>query len=55
MNNLLSSGAINNFNVVSDETNNTFEDRINRRLRVDIAYTTNPTNDFVEQSIIIIP
>jgi hypothetical protein len=55
MNGLLSDGAINNFNVVADDTNNTFEDRINRRLKVDVAYTTNPTNDFVEQSIIIIP
>lgn len=55
MNELLSYGAINNFNIVADDTNNTFEDRINRRLRVDVAYTTNPTNDFVEQSIIIIP
>ena len=55
MNGLLSSGAINTFNVVADDTNNTPEDRINRRLKVDVAYTTNPTNDFVEQSIIIIP
>ena len=55
MNGLLSSGAINLFNVVADDTNNTSEDRINRRLKVDVAYTTNPTNDFVEQSIIIIP
>lgn len=55
MNGLLSDGAINTFNVVADDTNNTLEDRINRRLKVDVSYTTNPTNDFVEQSIIIIP
>jgi len=55
MNGLLSNGAINSFNVVADDTNNTPVDRINRRLKVDVAYTTNPTNDFVEQSIIIIP
>lgn len=55
MNNLLSNGAINNFNVVCDDTNNTLEDRFNRRLKIDISYTTNPTNDFVEQSITVVP